>query len=375
MSSSGPLFDTPYGCFELLRYPTRTHDPLRAWCSADALLLDAAKSLAIAGPHTLVVNDEHGALCVALNPATLWTDSYLAATATRRNLARNERPPVKVTWSTDLPQAGAVSVVMRVPKHLPLLRHQLLRLAWLLPEGTVLLSGGMDKHLSPVTAETLETLFGTTERYPGRHKARVFRSVLDNCKRELPAPAPHTYFCEALGARLGALPGVFSAQKLDIGTRFLLQHLDRLDPVDEAIDLACGNGVIGLVAHRMGLARRVAFCDESAMALASARDNWAGIFPDAENLCTFFHGDGLRDYPGPRPALVFCNPPFHSQHSVDAWVGQRLARQAARTLVRNGVLCVVVNRHLDYGPLLRKHFTRVSRLASNRKFIIWLAVT
>ena len=150
---------------------------------------------------------------------------------------------------------------------------------------------------------------------------------------------------------------------------------DRLDPVENAIDLACGNGVIGLVAYRQGLARRVAFCDESAMALASARGNWGRLYPEDENHASFFHGDGLKEFTGPPPSLILCNPPFHSQHSVDAWVGQRLLRQASSVLVKDGALCLVSNRHLDYGPVLRRYFSRVTQLASNRKFIIWLAIS
>jgi 16S rRNA G1207 methylase RsmC len=143
--------------------------------------------------------------------------------------------------------------------------------------------------------------------------------------------------------------------------------------VEELVDLACGNGVIGLVAYRRGLARNVTFCDESAMAIASARENAARIFPDDAGNLGFFHGDGLRHYPGRPPKLVLCNPPFHDQHNVDAAAGRRLLRQASRILANGGKLCLVANRHLDYASTLRRDFDQVSRLASNRKFIVWLA--
>ena len=54
------------------------------------------------------------------------------------------------------------------------------------------------------------------------------------------------------------------------------------------MDLACGNGVLGLTAFTLGLATAVVMADESAMAVASARVNANRLF--AENVHSFaFH--------------------------------------------------------------------------------------
>ena len=44
----------PQGEFELQRYPSRNREPLRAWCAADVLLLEATKASSV---NTLVVPD------------------------------------------------------------------------------------------------------------------------------------------------------------------------------------------------------------------------------------------------------------------------------------------------------------------------------
>ena len=74
---SGEPCHTPFGDFRLTRYPARRDEPLQAWCAADLLLLEEIHRLGTPGPDILVVNDEQGALCVALEPGELWTDSAL----------------------------------------------------------------------------------------------------------------------------------------------------------------------------------------------------------------------------------------------------------------------------------------------------------
>jgi 16S rRNA G1207 methylase RsmC len=365
-------FATPYGNFILSRYPTRRNEPLQAWCSADSLLLEAARELSLGPGVTLLVNDEQGALCVPLQAAGLWTDSALAAIAVRANLESNDRQPIPITWSTERPLGEFSAVLMRVPKQLPYFEYQLGTLAQLLPEGATVLAAGMDKHLSPHTAKLIEQYVGPTRRHRGRRKARLFEAI----RRTGPCPPPpgaSSYYCQELDAELRNLPNVFSGTQLDMGTRFLLQHLHRLDAVGSAIDLACGNGIIGLAAHNLRLAQRVAFCDESAMALASARDNCQRLYPENPGSFSFFHGDGLLEYSGERAELVLCNPPFHSQHAVDEFVGKRLLGQCGNHLDSGSSLCLVANRHLDYGPVLRRNFPAVERLAQNGKFILWLA--
>ena len=77
--------ETPYGAFQLNCYPARPDERLVAWCSADTLAPGETHRRRTPGPGILVVNDTYGALCVALEPQALWTDSALAVLALRHN--------------------------------------------------------------------------------------------------------------------------------------------------------------------------------------------------------------------------------------------------------------------------------------------------
>jgi 23S rRNA (guanine1835-N2)-methyltransferase len=366
------VMQTPFGAFDLARYPSRPNEALLAWCSADSLLLEEVHRSRVTSSHILAVNDAHGALCVALQPRALWTDSALAAVAMRRNTKANSRAEPQVLWSTQSPPAMLELVVMRVPKSRPFFEYQLSQLARCLPAGATVLAAGMDKHLSAHTATLLEHWIGPTQRLPGQRKARLFRALRDS-RPAADFPSTASYFCEPLDVALQGLPNVFSRDQLDGGTRFLLHYLRQLPPVESAIDLACGNGVLGLFAAKHALARTVAFCDESAMALASARANAEQVFPQFGARFGFHHGDGLRDYPGEPVQLILCNPPFHQEHTVNDFAGRHLLSRCSRHLQPGGQLYVVANRHLDYSIVLRREFRRVAKCAGNARFNILMA--
>ncbi len=367
------LAASPFDPFRLRQYPPAKQG--RAYNSADTLLLEAALAGGYVADQTLVVNDEFGALCVALHAGALWTDSWLASLSLDNNLTDNGAAEIKVFWSTDdlsnrMAENAYTAVLMKVPKQLAYFQYQLSQLSLLLAAGTPVLVAGMDKHLSPGTADLLETYIGPTARHRGQHKARLFSATRDG-RRPPPYCGTGKYHCETLNSTLISLPNVFAREKMDIGSRFLLQNLDKLEPVEALIDLACGNGIIGLCALHRGLCKDLLLCDESAMAIASARVNANTLFPGQP--IAFHHGDGLLNYTGDPAQLIVCNPPFHLNHAVDETVGRRLLVQAASRLCEGGVLCLVANRHLNYLPVLKRQFKRVEKLAQNGKFIVWKA--
>ncbi len=364
---------SPFDELRLRQYP-RAKQGL-AWNSADALLVMAARDHSLSSNCVLVVNDEFGALCVALQGATLWTDSYLASLSLRDNLSRNDAASVQLCWSTEDPTktlslARDVTVVMRAPKQLAYFVYQLSKLSRTLAPGTTVLVAGMDKHLSPATAELMETYIGPTQRHRGQRKARLFSALRDE-RQPAPYVGDATYYNETLQGELLSLANGFAREAMDIGSRFLLQNLGLLAPAEKIIDLACGNGIIGLTALKKDLGTSLLLCDESAMAIASARINAHKLFPRRD--ISFYHGDGLLHYPGSAADLILCNPPFHLNHRIDQSVGRRLLVQAAAHLSKGGCLCLVANRHLNYLPVLKREFKHVHKLAQNSKFIIWQA--
>ena len=99
-------FETAAGFFELQRYPARKTESLRAWNAADALLVEQIQAKEFPANTVLSVNDEHGAISVALQAAAAWTDSAVSAIAIEQNLSRNGCPAVPIIASTSAPSGG-----------------------------------------------------------------------------------------------------------------------------------------------------------------------------------------------------------------------------------------------------------------------------
>lgn len=374
--------ETPFGTFRL-HAASGSGSNLRAWNAADRLLLAAVAESARETDSLLCVNDSHGALSLPLATSFTWTDSAIALQAIRNNANANGVPVPHFIKSTEPPapvNTDISTVVLRAPKQLAYFEFQLNQLARHLPNGTVVYAAGMDKHLSPHTANLLEKHIGATERHRGKHKARLFTSVLERAGCDALDPERY-FFCEPLDAALCNLPNGFSQEKLDSGAALLIKALSALEPADTVIDLACGNGVLGLFAARQG-ARSIIFCDESAHAIEAATRNCARLLlgdsnagtPGAAASVRFHWGDGLREYTGAKVQRILVNPPFHAGHTVDEAVGKRLLAQCSKYLEPGGDLLLVANRHLNYRPTLKKRFSHITPVAQDNKFVVLRAI-
>ncbi|GAB1331085.1 methyltransferase [Streptomyces sennicomposti] len=373
---------TPWGEPALSRFPVDPRDRLRAWDASDEYLLRhlAEQAIDLSGT-VVVVGDRWGALVTALaaHGPTQITDSYLGQEATRLNLARNGAEPdaVRLLTTQDPPPDRIDVLLVRVPKSLALLEDQLLRLAPAVHEGTVVVGTGMVKEIHTSTLTLFERILGPTRTSLAERKARLILCTPAPSLERPANPWPYTY---TLPGGIGAVSGrtvvnhagVFCADRLDIGTRFLLRHLPDGRGARRVVDLGCGNGVVGTA---MGLAHpeaEVLFTDESFQAVASAEATYKanGVPGHAE----FRVGDGLSGVPDGSVDLVLNNPPFHSHQATTDATAWRMFTGARRALRPGGSLWVVGNRHLGYHLKLRRLFGNSELVASDPKFVLLRAV-
>ncbi len=365
----------PQGRFRLARYPRVRREPLRAWDAADEYLLRHLdeQRLATEGERVLVVNDSFGALAVALagaNRVTSWSDSFLAHRGTQRNLLLNELDPdrVELLESVAEPRGPFSLVVLKVPRSNALLEDQLHRLRPLLVEGATLLAGGMARLIHRSTLALFEGIIGPAPTSLAWKKARLILPRLDTTLDPGPSPWPKTIDLDEQGLRITNHAGVFSRDRLDIGTRFFLHHLPVAAEGSEIVDLGCGNGIVGLVARRLNPTASLLFSDESFMAVASARINWEAAWGDGGTR--FVADDCLAGQPAASADLVLINPPFHQQQAITGAIARRMFRDAHRVLRPGGQVMVIGNRHLGYHRDLKRLFGHARVVGSNPKFVV-----
>lgn len=386
MSDLDHTLTAPQGTFILHRLPHRPRELLRAWDAADEYVLE---TLADTPPNTrvLIINDTFGALAVALQylqPVAL-SDSYLSQQATRINLSNNrmtaspledwqssDEQPVKLLSSLDTLDGVFACVVIKVPKTLALLEDQLIRLRPHINVDTQIIVAGMIKALPANVWKLLERIIGTTSTSLAKKKARLIFATLDDSLTIPANPYPVEYQLENTDYWLTNHANVFSRDSLDIGTRFFLQHLPIIPSATDMIDLACGNGVVGLIAAERNPHAILHFVDESFMAVASAQANFYRAF-GKERAATFHIGDGLSRFAAQSADVILCNPPFHQHNTIGDQIAVQLFKQAKTVLKKGGALWVIGNRHLAYQQDLKRLFGNCTVVASNTKFVIWQA--
>ena len=352
----------------LRRAPDVGDGELRAWDAADRYLLEYAAAEfpeALAG-EVAVIDDAHGALAlgaellgaqtVRVHQDSIVGQRALAANAEATGLPGGVQHPLAsvVTAHTTL-------ALLRMPRSLARLDAVTRAVASSAGPELVLLAGNRVKHMTPTQNEVLARGFGRIDVTLARAKSRL---VVGRGPRMLPPAEPHRAVVD--GLEIVAVPGVFAGASLDIGTRVLLETLERLPPYGRAIDLACGTGVVAVALARRAPDAAVLACDVSAIAVQSA-----ALTASANGVqVTTRQDDGLSGEPDASADLVVLNPPFHAGAAVTTGIAQRLFADAARVLRPGGELRVVWNSHLGYRPVLERLVGPTRQLARTPKFTV-----
>lgn len=370
------LFHSPCGAIHLERRPPTPHQPLQAWDAADEYLLELAARIATAPQKTLVINDAFGALAVALRDRQphSWGDSRTAFLALADNLALNgaSKDQVAIQPATAAPNGHYDLVLWRIPKSIALFEQQAARLRASIGKDTLVLAGGMIKHLPQQTVDILRRL-GGVDILHAQKKARLFRVMPDTTLPEPAAPDEKPLRIPEYQLELDGDANVFARDKFDIGARFFLEQLAQLPSAGRIADLGCGNGVLGIVAQRLQPRASLCFFDESYQAIAAAESNYRRNVQHPIKTPRFIVDDCLSHYQDEPFDLILCNPPFHQSHVVGDQIAWRMFAHSARHLRANGELWIVGNRHLHYPAKLKRLFGHVRQIAANPKFVVLAA--
>jgi 16S rRNA (guanine1207-N2)-methyltransferase len=337
---------------------------------------------AMPGAEVALLGCGHGALAVALAqqwPAlrlTLSDPSVVALAMAERTVAAAGLRGVSLPERVSLLPERAASVdlvVIEAPQSRPLARRWLVEAFELLkPGGSLYLAGPNDQGIQSIIADA-RALFGSVGQPGYGGKARVAQA-LRGSERGTPewaaaggiAPGTwHEMQLEVGGEQLAlrSLPGVFSFNRLDEGTRLLIDNLPELAGL-RVLDAGCGYGAIGLVAARRGAAL-VDMVDASLLAVAAARATLRLHHVELANVLAsdVLHAVARRSYD-----LVLCNPPFHAGKHVAYDVAQVMIEQSRAVLGPGGRLILVANRFIRYDQLMQGLFERVDTLAQTRSY-------
>jgi len=376
--NTNKLMTVPQGEFELERNPP--DELLRAWDAADEYLLQQVDDLKVLSRPSsiLIVNDSFGALSVALAEyqPLMMSDSFLAQQGTSGNLRINGFEAGQVVFDNGLQEKTGVFdlVLIKIPKSLAMLEHQLYSIRKSLRTGTRIIAAGMTRSIHKSTLQLFENIIGPTTTSLAKKKSRLIFVTRDESMNEDASPYPGHFIVAAdREYSIASHAGVFSHDRLDNGSRLLIENMPVSGHYQQIVDLGCGNGLLGLIAASLNPRATFLFTDESYMAVASARENFVAAFA-REREADFKVTNCLQGVADESADLVLNNPPFHQQNATGDSIAWQMFIDARRVLKSRGELWVVGNRHLGYHAKLKNLFGNCELVASNRKFVILKAV-
>jgi len=226
--------------------------------------------------------------------------------------------------------------------------------------GRLYVVGAKDRGVLSV-AKRMQAQFGNVETLAISKGQRVVCSI--QTQQNVVVPLAGTRG-GGMAEASSLISAVFASGKLDEGTRLLLGALE-VHVTDEALDIGCGAGFIGM--HIAGLANKgsVTMVDASLSAVDAAQ----GVIEQSglTNI-RVLASDGAQAVLSERFDLVVTNPPFHLGGMQTTETAERFIREAAQVLRRRGRFYVVANRFLKYEPVMRGCFGTVEEVAGNTRY-------
>lgn len=346
--------------YELHRYPKTSITSLQAWSSAELLALDYIRETT--KNHIHVYNDRFGVwncLLESKNVTTVWTYASQKK-AIHQNLKKNNLK-TEVVYKTPLEKLEKVELALiKIPKSLELFELFLYQIQQSSTKNTEVVCSFMTKYFSTSYIEIAERYFGEALQSKAWKKSRllILKSPKEPQKKEFLNTISYN------NINLKQYYGVFSASKVDIGTRFLLENICINSNEISLLDVASGNGIIASEIVRKNKNIQATLLDDFNLAIASSKLN-------LPKSTTFICDDNLDTLKESAFDLVVSNPPFHFEYENNIEVSQNLFRGIKKSLKKDGRFVLVANKHLNYKTFLTKLFEQITIVASNSKFVIY----
>jgi len=277
-----------------------------------------------------------------------WRDAFRRSEAAELHVVADAR---------ELPDAHYAQVIVHVQRGRPATFDDLAQ-AWRILEsgGQFLIAGSNSLGIVSAVKRLAEQLDQKGIVVANRARSRVVRFKKDGGSGPETEPAGNiearveSIRGEITEFGLKTAPGVFSAKKLDAGSRILLESLARFmghKPPKRVVDLGCGSGVLGIGAALLWPEANVLLADADARAVACASANIEQL--GLRDRCRAVWWDSQEAPIDHRFQLALVNPPFHHRGSeVDLGPALALFDSLAGWLKPGARALLVANRTLPY---------------------------
>ncbi|CCV15605.1 class I SAM-dependent methyltransferase [Mesorhizobium sp. STM 4661] len=172
-----------------------------------------------------------------------------------------------------------------------------------------------------------------------------------------------------IDGRFRTAPGMFSFDRIDAGSKLLVDNLPN-DLRGNVADFCAGWGYVAaeVAARSPGISGLDLYeADFASLEAAKGNDGKGTVEP------RFFWIDLLTEAVERRYDAIVMNPPFHRSRATEPEIGAGMIRAAAKALKPGGRLFMVANRQLPYEPVLAAAFSSHAEIARDGMFKIFAA--
>ena len=268
-------------------------------------------------------------------------------------------------WQVLSRQMGERARFSLVPKNKPEAQFQLMNLLSLLPVGCDIFVVGENRS-GVRSAEQMLEEYAPLNKVDSARRCGLYHGRLEKQATFDAATFWDEYTLD--GLTIKTLPGVFSRDALDAGSKLLLSTLTP-HTKGKVLDVGCGAGVLATVLASHSPKVRLTLCDVSAPAVEASRATLAanGIEGDVIASNVFSDVTGRFD-------MIISNPPFHDGMETSLEAAQTLIRGAVRHLNSGGELRIVANAFLAYPKVLDETFGFHEVIAQTGRFKVYRTV-
>ena len=277
-----------------------------------------------------------------------------------------------VHFGVDLPEADFDQAIIFVPKSKELLNYILHNVVSRLSLGSSIFLVGEKKAGVERAAKQLQP-YGKALKLDSARHCQMWQLTIEStvtAKTLADWTQQYTVATPKGDLTICALPGVFSQNRLDLGTAVLLPFLSQVTS-GKIADFGCGAGVISAYLAKLNPKNRIFAMDVDAFALASTRMTFEknGLSPEQLEITAV---TGIEDAPLFLHAIV-SNPPFHQGIQTDYNASESLCKTSRRHLKSGGELWIVANRFLNYPLLIEQNFGQCTTKADQQGFKVLFA--
>jgi len=277
-----------------------------------------------------------------------------------------------VHFGVDLPEADFDQAIIFVPKSKELLNYILHNVVSRLSLGSSIFLVGEKKAGVERAAKQLQP-YGKALKLDSARHCQMWQLTIEStvtAKTLADWAQQYTVATPRGDLTICALPGVFSQNRLDLGTAVLLPFLSQVTS-GKIADFGCGAGVISAYLAKLNPKNRIFAMDVDAFALASTRMTFEknDLAPEQLEITAV---TGIEDAPLFLHAIV-SNPPFHQGIHTDYNASESLCKTSRRHLKSGGELWIVANRFLNYPLLIEQNFGQCTTKADQQGFKVLFA--